>query len=73
MYVYVHVVYMHGTCMCEHVHVDVCTCVLSVCSVRFCAWHCVSIDFVCMHLLLDQFFDDFLKLPKLKQLLICCM
>ena len=24
-------------------------------------------DFVCMHLLLDQFFDDFLKFQKLKQ------
>ena len=23
-------------------------------------------DFVCMHLLLDQFFDDFLKFQKLK-------
>ena len=28
-------------------------------------------DFVCMHLLLDQFFDDFLKFQKLKQPLIC--
>ena len=25
-------------------------------------------DFVCMHLLLDQFFDDFLKFQKLKHL-----
>ena len=24
-------------------------------------------DFVCMHLLLDQFFNDFLKFQKLKQ------
>ena len=24
-------------------------------------------DFVCMHLLLDQFFDDFLKFQKLMQ------
>ena len=24
-------------------------------------------DFVCMHLLLDQFFDDFLKFQKFKQ------
>ena len=55
-------------CMCEHVHVDVCTCMLSVYSVRLCA-----VDFVCMHLLLDQFFDDFLKFPKLKQLLQCSM
>ena len=46
---------------------------LSVYSVRFCALHCVSIDFVCMHLLLDQFFDDFLKFPKLKQLLNALM
>ena len=42
---------------------------LSVCSVRLCALHCVSIDFVCMHLLLDQFFNNFLKFPKMKQLL----
>ena len=40
---------------------------LSVYSVGVCALHCVSIDFVCMHLLLDQCFEDFLKFPKLKQ------
>ena len=27
-------------------------------------------DFVCMHLLLDQFFDDFLKFQKLMQPLL---
>ena len=50
--------------MCEHVHVDVCVeCVINeiVCSTL--CFH----DFVCMHLLLDQFFDDFLKFQKLKQ------
>ena len=52
---------MYCTCMCEHVHVDACTCILSVYSVRLCALHCVSIDFLCMHLLLDHFFNDFLK------------
>ena len=35
---------------------------------RLCALHCFH-DLVCMHLLLDQFFDDFLKFRKLKQLL----
>ena len=39
---------------------------LSVYSVRLCALHCFH-DFVCMHLLLDQFFDDILKFHKLKQ------
>ena len=42
------------TCMCEHVHVNMYVeCVFSeiVCSAL-----CFSIDFVCVHLLLDQLF-----------------
>ena len=54
--------------MCEHVHVDVytCTCMLSVFSEIACSSLCFH-DFVCMHLLLDQFFHDFLKFQTLKQ------
>ncbi len=60
--------------MCKHVHVDVCTCTCScmliecVFSEIVCSALCFH-HFVCMHLLLDQFFDDFLKFKKLKQLL----
>ena len=52
--------------MCEHVHVEVCTCIYMymyvecVFSEIVCSALCFH-DFVCMHLLLDQFFDDFLK------------
>ena len=53
-------------CICMFV-VHVYTCMLSVYSVRFYALQCVSIDFVCVHLLLHQFFD-FLEFPKFKQL-----
>ena len=51
----------------KHVHVDVCACTCTcVFSEIVCSALCFH-DFVCMHLLLDQFFDDFLKFQKLMQ------
>ena len=60
MYKYMHVSTCACGCMYMYMYVE---CVFSeiVCSAL--CFH----DFVCMHLLLDQFFDDFLKFQKLKQ------